>query len=112
MSLTSFHPTQKIRVPFSYSRLASRANANHNNANSRIVGRSSIIALRHIKNVISAIFTLAKQQDYFNGENPARDTAINPTAAVGSGRSYRSPGFSLEAEDCATHQHQRGRQGS
>ena len=30
--------------------------------------------LKHIKSVISGIFTLAKQQDYFQGENPARDT--------------------------------------
>jgi integrase len=37
--------------------------------------------LKHIKSVISAIFTLAKQQDYFQGENPARDTAVNPRAA-------------------------------
>jgi hypothetical protein len=37
--------------------------------------------LKHIKSVASAIFKLAKQQDYFQGENPARDTAINPTAA-------------------------------
>jgi integrase len=37
--------------------------------------------LKHIKSVISAIFTLAKQQDYFHRENPARDTAINPGAA-------------------------------
>jgi len=29
----------------------------------------------------SAGFPLAKQQDYFQGENPARDTAINPGAA-------------------------------
>jgi integrase len=36
--------------------------------------------LKHIKSTISGIFTLAKQQDYFQGENPARDTAINPTA--------------------------------
>jgi hypothetical protein len=36
--------------------------------------------LKHIKSVISAIFTLAKQQDYFQGENPARDTAVNPGA--------------------------------
>src|SRR5205823_11759344 len=33
------------------------------------------------KSVVSAIFTLAKQQDYFQNENPARDTAINPGAA-------------------------------
>jgi integrase len=36
---------------------------------------------KHIKSVISAIFTLAKQQDYFQGENPTRDTATNPGAA-------------------------------
>jgi integrase len=44
-------------------------------------GRLSRNTLRHIKSVISAIFTLAKQQDYFQGENPARGTAINPGAA-------------------------------
>ena len=32
-------------------------------------------SLRHIKSIVSGIFTLAKQQDYFRGENPARDTA-------------------------------------
>jgi integrase len=37
--------------------------------------------LKHIKSVISGTFTLAKQQDYFRGENPARDTATNPGAA-------------------------------
>jgi len=31
--------------------------------------------------VISGIFTLAKQQDYFRGENPSRDTRISPAAA-------------------------------
>jgi integrase len=36
--------------------------------------------LKHIKSVISAIFKLAKQQDFFTGENPAKDTAINPSA--------------------------------
>jgi len=36
--------------------------------------------LKHIKSVISGIFTLAKQQGYFRGENPARDTAISPSA--------------------------------
>jgi integrase len=36
--------------------------------------------LKHIKSVISAIFKLAKQQDYFHGENPAKDTAVNPSA--------------------------------
>ena len=33
-------------------------------------------SLKHIKSVISAIFKLAKQLDYFNGENPAKDTAV------------------------------------
>ena len=37
--------------------------------------------LKHVKSVVSAIFTLAKQQDYFQAENPARDTAVNPGAA-------------------------------
>ncbi|MCI0351140.1 MAG: site-specific integrase [Acidobacteriales bacterium] len=37
-------------------------------------------SLKHIKSVVSAIFKLAKQQDYFFGENPARDTAVNPSA--------------------------------
>lgn len=37
--------------------------------------------LRYIKSIISGIFTLAKQLDYFHGENPARDTAISPNAA-------------------------------
>lgn len=36
--------------------------------------------LKHIKSTISGIFTLAKQQDYFEGENPARDSAIDPRA--------------------------------
>ncbi len=44
-------------------------------------GSLSRNTLKHIKSVISAIFTLAKQQDYFQGENPARDTAINPIAS-------------------------------
>jgi len=44
-------------------------------------GTLSRNSLRHIKSVISGIFTLAKQQDYFQGENPARDTAIDPGAA-------------------------------
>lgn len=37
-------------------------------------------SLKHIKSVVSGIFKLAKQQAYFQGENPARDTAINPKA--------------------------------
>lgn len=36
--------------------------------------------LKHVKSVISGIFTLAKQQDYFQGENPARNSAVNPKA--------------------------------
>jgi integrase len=38
-------------------------------------------SLKHIKSVISAIFKLAKQQDYFEGENPAKDSAVSPSAA-------------------------------
>ena len=48
------------------------------------IGKAAVFSrntLKHIKSVISGIFTLAKQQDYFRGENPARDTAISPTAA-------------------------------
>lgn len=44
-------------------------------------GKLSRNTLKHVKSVISGIFTLAKQQDYFQGENPTRDTAINPKAA-------------------------------
>jgi hypothetical protein len=47
------------------------------------IGRAAKLGrntLKHIKSVISGIFTLAKQQDYFRGENPTRDTAISPTA--------------------------------
>jgi integrase len=36
---------------------------------------------KHIKSVLSGIFTLAKQQDYFEAENPTRDSAISPAAA-------------------------------
>jgi hypothetical protein len=43
-------------------------------------GKLSRNSLRHVKSVISGIFTLAKQLDYFQGENPARDTAIDPGA--------------------------------
>lgn len=48
------------------------------------IGKSAKLSrntLKHIKSVISGIFTLAKQQDYFRGENPARDTAVSPRAA-------------------------------
>jgi integrase len=43
--------------------------------------RLSRNTLKHIKSVVSGIFTLAKQQDYFQGENPARDSSVNPKAA-------------------------------
>jgi integrase len=36
--------------------------------------------LKHVKSVISGVFTLAKQQNYFDGINPAQNTAINPNA--------------------------------
>jgi hypothetical protein len=47
------------------------------------IGKASLSRnkLKPIKNVISGIFTLAKQQDYFQGENPAHNAAINPNAA-------------------------------
>jgi integrase len=45
-------------------------------------GKLSRNTLKHIKSVISAIFKLSKQLGYFQGENPARDTAINPGAAA------------------------------
>lgn len=44
-------------------------------------GKLSRNTLKHVKSVISGIFTLAKQQDYFQGVNPARDSAVNPRAA-------------------------------
>jgi integrase len=44
-------------------------------------GKLSRNTLKHIKSVISGIFTLAKQLDYFESENPSRDTATNPEAA-------------------------------
>jgi integrase len=37
-------------------------------------------SLQHIKCSLSGIFKLAKQQGYFVGENPVRDTAISPSA--------------------------------
>jgi integrase len=42
-------------------------------------GALSSNSLRHIKSQISAIFSYAKQQGYFDGENPARNTAIPPS---------------------------------
>lgn len=44
-------------------------------------GKLSRNTLKHIKSVLSGIFTLAKQQDYFQGENPSRDTVVSPGAA-------------------------------
>jgi len=44
-------------------------------------GKLSRNTLKHLKSVVSGIFTLAKQQDYFQGENPTRDAAVNPKAA-------------------------------
>ena len=43
-------------------------------------GTFSKRTLQHIKCSLSAIFKLAKQQGYFVGESPVRDTAIAPTA--------------------------------
>ncbi len=36
--------------------------------------------LKHIRSVLSAIFTMAKQQGYFDGANPVQNSAINPNA--------------------------------
>ena len=41
----------------------------------------ALSAARHIKSVVSGMFTLAKQQNYFDGVNPAQGTATNPSAA-------------------------------
>ena len=43
-------------------------------------GTLSRRSLQHIKCSLSAIFKLAKQQGYFVGENPVRDTAVAPNA--------------------------------
>ena len=45
-------------------------------------GTLSRNTLKHIKTFISAVFKLAKQQGYYAGENPARDTATSPKAAA------------------------------
>lgn len=42
-------------------------------------GTLSSNSLRHIKSHLSAIFSYAKQQGYFDGENPARNSAIPPS---------------------------------
>lgn len=36
--------------------------------------------LKHIKTFLSAVFKLGKQQGYYTGENPVRDTATSPKA--------------------------------
>jgi integrase len=38
-------------------------------------------SLKHIKTFVSALFKVARQQGYYLGENPVRDTAISPRAA-------------------------------
>jgi integrase len=43
-------------------------------------GKLSRRTLQHIKCSLSAIFKLAKQQGYFVGESPVRDTAVAPGA--------------------------------
>ena len=35
---------------------------------------------KHVKTFLSAVFKLAKQQGYYRGENPVRDTATSPKA--------------------------------
>jgi integrase len=42
--------------------------------------RLSRNTLKHVKSVVSAIFTLAKQLGFFEGANPAQGTATNPAA--------------------------------
>jgi integrase len=37
--------------------------------------------LKHVKSVVSGVFTLAKQLGYFDGVNPVQDTRVNPAAA-------------------------------
>jgi integrase len=39
-------------------------------------------SLKHIKTFVSAFFKLAKQQGYYLGENPVRDTATSPKATA------------------------------
>jgi integrase len=44
-------------------------------------GELSRNSLKRIKSMISGCFAEAKRLGYFNGENPARDTKVNPHAA-------------------------------
>lgn len=47
-----------------------------------VVGQKELSrnSLKRIKSFVSGVFKLAKQLDYFQGENPASDTAVNPAA--------------------------------
>jgi integrase len=40
------------------------------------------LSRKHIKTFVSAFFKLAKQQGYYDGENPVRDTATSPRATA------------------------------
>jgi integrase len=46
------------------------------------LGTFSRNTLKHIKAFVSAFFKLAKQQGYYSGENPVRDTATSPKATA------------------------------
>ncbi len=49
-----------------------------------LIGKEAALGrncLKHIKSFISGVFNLAKQQGYFQGEDPVRDTAVSPEAA-------------------------------
>jgi integrase len=52
-------------------------------AREAVLGRNSI---KHLKVALSGVFKFAKQQGYFDGENPVRDTVI--PAARESGETY------------------------
>jgi len=41
-------------------------------------GHLSRNSIRHIKSLLSGIFKFAKQQGFFDGENPVKDTAVPP----------------------------------
>jgi integrase len=51
--------------------------------------------IKHIKSVVSAIFKLAKQLGYYDGENPSRDTVISPRAP----RPMETHAYSLDEID-------------
>jgi integrase len=50
------------------------------------IGKESLSrnSLKHIKSVVSGIFTLARQLGYFDGANPVQGTATNPNAPEAS----------------------------